>query len=57
VYGSRMSAREIAELGVKAGCEYDTGTGLPMNVASVKLATVTAAGRSGKKDKSAKATK
>lgn len=38
VYNSKMTAREIAELGVKAGCEYDTATGLPMNVASVKLA-------------------
>ena len=38
VYNSKMSAKEIAELGVKAGCEYDTATGLPMNVASVKLA-------------------
>jgi ATP-dependent HslUV protease, peptidase subunit HslV len=40
VYNSKKTAKEIAELGVMAGCEYDTGTGLPMNVASVKLAKV-----------------
>jgi ATP-dependent HslUV protease, peptidase subunit HslV len=38
VYNQKLSAKAIAEIGVKAGCEYDTGTGLPMNVASVKLA-------------------
>ncbi len=40
VYNSRMTAKQIAELGVKAGCEYDTATALPMNVATVKLAKV-----------------
>jgi ATP-dependent protease HslVU (ClpYQ) peptidase subunit len=40
VYHSNKSAKEIAEIGVKAGCEYDTGTALPMNLASVKLAMV-----------------
>lgn len=38
VYNSKKTAKEIAELGVKAGCEYDTCTGLPMNLESVKLA-------------------
>ncbi len=38
VYNSRMTPRRIAELGVKAGCEYDTATALPMNVSTVKLA-------------------
>jgi ATP-dependent HslUV protease, peptidase subunit HslV len=38
MYNSRMSAREIAELGVMAGVEYDTGTGMPLNIESVKLA-------------------
>ncbi len=37
VYNSRASAEEIARLGVSAGAEYDTGTGLPMNLAKVKL--------------------
>ncbi|MEI6737041.1 MAG: MFS transporter [Pseudomonadota bacterium] len=37
-YNTKMTAKEIAMLGVTAGCEYDTGTALPMNVASVKLA-------------------
>lgn len=37
VYKSRKSAEEIARIGVLAGAEYDTGTGLPMNVATVKL--------------------
>jgi ATP-dependent protease HslVU (ClpYQ) peptidase subunit len=38
VYNSNKTARQIASLGVTAGVEYDTGTGLPMNIASVKLA-------------------
>jgi hypothetical protein len=33
----RKAAEEIARMGVLAGAEYDTGTGLPMNLASVKL--------------------
>ncbi len=37
VYSGRASAEEIARLGVTAGAEYDTGTGLPMNLAKVKL--------------------
>ncbi len=37
VYGGKASAEEIARLGVTAGAEYDTGTGLPMNLAKVKL--------------------
>lgn len=38
VYNTKKTAKEIAELGVMAGCEYDTGTSLPMNLQSVKLA-------------------
>jgi len=37
VYDGRMTAQEIGKMGVLAGAEYDTGTGLPMNVAKVKL--------------------
>lgn len=37
VWKSRKSAEDIARIGVMAGAEYDTGTGLPMNVAVVKL--------------------
>jgi ATP-dependent protease HslVU (ClpYQ) peptidase subunit len=37
VYKGRKNAEEIARIGVLAGAEYDTGTGLPMNVATVKL--------------------
>ncbi len=37
VYNGRTTAEEIARLGVRAGAEYDTGTGLPMNLAKVKL--------------------
>jgi ATP-dependent HslUV protease, peptidase subunit HslV len=37
VWKGRKSAEDIARIGVLAGAEYDTGTGLPMNVASVKL--------------------
>ena len=37
IYKGRKSAEDIAKIGVMAGAEYDTGTGLPMNVASVKL--------------------
>ena len=37
VYNGRKSAEEIAKMGVLAGAEYDTGTGLPMNIATVKL--------------------
>lgn len=33
----RQAAKSIAKLGVTAGAEYDTGTALPMNLASVKL--------------------
>ena len=36
-YTGRRSAEDIARIGVLAGAEYDTGTGLPMNIASVKL--------------------
>lgn len=36
-YKGRRSAEDIARIGVLAGAEYDTGTGLPMNIASVKL--------------------
>jgi hypothetical protein len=38
VYNSTKSAKQIASLGVMAGVEYDTGTGLPLNIATVKLA-------------------
>ena len=34
------AAETIARLGVSACAEYDTGTALPMNIATVKLATV-----------------
>jgi len=37
VWKGRKTAEDIARIGVLAGAEYDTGTGLPMNVASVKL--------------------
>ena len=37
VWKNRKSAEEIAKIGVLAGAEYDTGTGLPMNIATVKL--------------------
>jgi ATP-dependent protease HslVU (ClpYQ) peptidase subunit len=37
VWKGRKSAEDIARIGVLAGAEYDTGTGLPMNVAVVKL--------------------
>lgn len=38
-YDSTKSAKQIASLGVMAGVEYDTGTGLPLNVATVTLAS------------------
>jgi ATP-dependent HslUV protease, peptidase subunit HslV len=38
VYDNKKTAKQIAEIGVMAGCEYDTGTGLPMNIESVTLA-------------------
>ena len=37
IYRGRKNAEDIARIGVMAGAEYDTGTGLPMNLASVKL--------------------
>ena len=37
VWKNRKSAEEIAKIGVLAGAEYDTGTGLPMNIATLKL--------------------
>ena len=37
VWKNRKSAEDIARIGVLAGAEYDTGTGLPMNIATVKL--------------------
>lgn len=37
VWKGRKTAEDIARIGVLAGAEYDTGTGLPMNVATVKL--------------------
>ena len=40
IYDTRKSAEEIARMGVQAGAEYDTGTGLPMNLRKVKLALV-----------------
>ncbi len=36
----QKTAESIARLGVTAGAEYDTGTALPLNMATVKLATV-----------------
>lgn len=44
----RKAAEEIARMGVLCGAEYDTGTGLPMNVASVKLSTRAGAKANGK---------
>lgn len=37
VWKGRKSAEDIARIGVMAGAEYDTGTGLPLNIAMVKL--------------------
>ena len=37
VWNAKKSAEEIARIGVTAGAEYDTGTGLPMNLEVVKL--------------------
>ena len=37
VWNSKKSAEDIARVGVMAGAEYDTGTGLPMNLEVVKL--------------------
>ncbi len=37
VYDTKKSAKDIAKMGVIAGAEYDTGTGLPMNIATVRL--------------------
>lgn len=39
VWNAKKSAEEIARIGVTAGAEYDTGTGLPMNIEVVKLKT------------------
>jgi ATP-dependent protease HslVU (ClpYQ) peptidase subunit len=37
VWDSRRSAREIAETGVLAGCEFDKSSGPPVNVQALKL--------------------
>ena len=37
IYKGRKTAEDIARMGVMAGAEYDTGTGLPMNIATVEL--------------------
>lgn len=37
IYDTKKTAKDIARMGVMAGAEYDTGTGLPMNVAAVRL--------------------
>lgn len=37
VYDTKKTAKDIAKMGVIAGAEYDTGTGLPMNLATVRL--------------------
>ncbi|UGA37217.1 hypothetical protein JOS77_24440 [Chromobacterium haemolyticum] len=38
VYDQALSAREIAEIGVRAGCEFDVSSSMPMTVYTVELA-------------------
>ena len=38
VYDQALSAREIAEIGVRAGCEFDVSSAMPMTVYTVELA-------------------
>lgn len=38
VYDQDLSAREIAEIGVRAGCEFDVSSSLPMTVYTVEVA-------------------
>jgi ATP-dependent protease HslVU (ClpYQ) peptidase subunit len=37
VYGSKLTAREIAELGVRAGCEFDKNSAGPIKAHTIKL--------------------
>ena len=37
VYGGKMTAREIAELGVRAGCEFDKNSAGPIKAHTIKL--------------------
>ena len=41
-YEQNLSAREIAEIGVQAGCEFDVNSSLPMTVYTVEVADDTA---------------
>ena len=36
-YAGKASAREIAEIGVRAGCEFDKNSGLPVKAHTIKL--------------------
>jgi ATP-dependent HslUV protease, peptidase subunit HslV len=38
IYDQNKTAREIADIGVRAGCMFDTGSGLPVNIVTMKLA-------------------
>jgi ATP-dependent protease HslVU (ClpYQ) peptidase subunit len=37
VYGGKLTAREIAELGVRAGCEFDKNSAGPIKAHTIKL--------------------
>ena len=38
-YDKAKSARELAELGVRAGCEFDKNSSGPINAHTIKLKT------------------
>ncbi|WP_293763155.1 MFS transporter [uncultured Aquitalea sp.] len=38
VYDQKLSAAEIAEAGVRAGCEFDVNSSLPMSIYTIELA-------------------
>ena len=38
-YRSKASARAVAQAGLEAGCEFDDGSGLPLEIKTVKLGT------------------
>jgi ATP-dependent HslUV protease, peptidase subunit HslV len=40
-WDSKRTARELAETGVRAGCEFDKSSGLPVKLHTVKLVTPT----------------
>jgi ATP-dependent protease HslVU (ClpYQ) peptidase subunit len=42
VYDQDLTAKEIAEIGVRAGCEFDVSSSLPMTVYTVELAAAAA---------------